>query len=71
MKGDIEPPDIVQLLKNAFGFVVGFNDKVPATTSRECGNYLDHNLVFAKYEAEKFLRETLNCLKEENMVYPK
>ena len=47
-----------------------FEGKIPATTSKECGNYLDHNLTFAKWECAKFYNEVLKDIKEENMVYP-
>lgn len=70
LKGDLESEDIIELLKDTFKFVMDFDDEIPATTSIECGNYLDHNLVFAKYEAEKFYNEVLLNIKQENMVYP-
>ncbi len=68
-KGDLESIDVVEPIKKAFEYVVSFEGKVPATTSKECGNYLDHNLTIAKYESKIYL-ETLNNLKEENLVYP-
>lgn len=68
-KGDLQPKDVLEPIKNAFEYVVNFEGRIPATTSKECGNYLDHNLTFAKYESKIFL-ETLNNIKEENMVYP-
>jgi len=70
MKGALEPTDILGLLKDMFAFAAGFDKPVPATTSIECGNYLDHNLVFARWEAEKFLREVLEGITPEMMVYP-
>jgi S-ribosylhomocysteine lyase len=68
-KGDLEPKDVLEPIRKAFEYVANFEGVVPATTSKECGNYLDHNLTFAKYESKIFL-ETLNNMKEENMVYP-
>lgn len=70
LKGDLESEDIIELLKSTFKFVMDFEGEIPATTSKECGNYLDHNLVFAKYEAEKYYNEVLLNIKQENMVYP-
>lgn len=70
LKGDLESEDIIELLKDTFKFVIDFDDVIPATTSIECGNYLDHNLVFAKYEAEKYYNEVLLNIKQENMIYP-
>lgn len=69
-KGDLEPQDVIEPIANAVKYVVNFEGKIPATTSKECGNYLDHNLAFAKWECEKFYNEVLKDIKEENMVYP-
>lgn len=71
VKGDLEPQDILELLQNTFLFISNFNQQIPATTSIECGNYLDHNLTTAKWEAKKFYDEVLTKMKEENMIYPK
>ena len=35
-----------------------------------CGNYLLHDLPMARYEARKYVEETLNLATEENLVYP-
>lgn len=70
LKGDLESKDIVDLLKDTYKYVIDFNEEIPATTSIECGNYLDHNLVFAKYEAEKFYNEVLNNISDNNLIYP-
>lgn len=69
-KGDLDSKDVVEPITKAFEYAAGFEGKVPATTSKECGNYLDHNLTFAKYESKIYL-ETLYNLKEENLAYPK
>lgn len=70
LKGDLESHDILELLNNMFTFVISFESNIPATSSIECGNYLDHNLVTAKWEAKKFFEEVLLNIKAENMVYP-
>lgn len=69
-KGNLSPADVLPCITKAFEYTRDFTGKVPATTSKECGNYLDHNLTFAKYEAQKFLTETLYNIKPENMTYP-
>lgn len=69
-KGDLEPCDVVEPITNAVKYVMEFEGQIPATTSKECGNYLDHNLTFAKWECSKFYNEVLKDIKEENMVYP-
>lgn len=70
LKGDFEPEDVVELMRETFKYMAEYNDEIPATQSRECGNNLDHNLNFAKYECKKYLDEVLNNIKTENMVYP-
>ena len=47
-----------------------FVGEVLGAATRDCGNYLLHNLPMAKYEADKYLREVLEVIEEKNMVYP-
>ncbi len=68
-KGLKEPKDIVPVLIDLFTYVKDFEGEVPATTSKECGNYREHDLKDAKKEAFEYL-ELLKNIKEENMVYP-
>lgn len=71
LKGNLKSEDIVDLMKETFEFMANFEGDIPGATAIECGNYLDQNLPMAKYEAKKYLEETLNNLKEENLNYPK
>ena len=70
LKGKLESKEVVELIKELFEFISKFEGDIPGASAVECGNYLDQNLPMARYEAEKFLKETLNNLKEENLVYP-
>lgn len=70
MKGDLTSNDILPLMKETFSFIANFNGEVPGTTPRDCGTYLLHDLPMARYEAQKYLDETLNCVTEENLTYP-
>lgn len=70
LKGKLQSGDIVELMKETFGFMAAFEGAIPGATAIECGNYLDQNLPMAKYEAKKYLEKTLNNLKEENLNYP-
>jgi len=70
MKGELEPADILPLLRDVFAYAAHFDEPIPATTSIECGNYLDHNLTFAKWEAVKYLDEVLIPITPAQMVYP-
>lgn len=71
MKGDLQPEEILELLKEAFEFVRDFTDEIPGANARDCGNYIDMNLPMAKYYANKYLSGTLYDITLEKMVYPK
>lgn len=69
MRGDLQPRDIVELMRNTFRFVASFEGEVPGAAAKDCGNYLLHDLPMARLEAKKYL-ETLDNVSEENLVYP-
>ena len=68
--GDYESKDIVDLMKEMFVFIRDFHDEVPGASAKDCGNYLDMNLPMANYLADKYLREVLDVITEERLVYP-
>ena len=70
LKGKLESRDIVDIIKETYKFMSEFEGDIPGATAIECGNYLDQNLPMAKYEAKKYLEETLNNLEKENLNYP-
>ncbi len=69
-KGDMEPKDIIGILKECFQYIIDYKGEIPAAKSYMCGNYLDHNLTITQIESKIFLEEVLENIKEENMVYP-
>lgn len=69
-KGDLEPKDVLPIVKESFESVLSFEGEIPAAKADMCGNYLDHNLGITKIECKKFLEEVLNQMKDENMTYP-
>ena len=70
MKGDLESADIVELMKETFRFVAGFEGEVPGAAPQDCGNYLLHDLPMARWESAKLLHEVLEQLTEANLHYP-
>lgn len=70
MKGDLQPSDIVELMKRTFAFVAAFEGDVPGAAPQDCGNWLLHDLPMARWEARKYLEEVLENIREENMNYP-
>jgi S-ribosylhomocysteine lyase len=59
LAGDYESKDAIRVVRDAFKYVIDFSGKIPATTSAECGNYLDHDLTAAQLEAKKYYQEVL------------
>lgn len=70
VKGELSSADILPLVKETFEFVASFDGKVPGATARDCGNHLLMNLPEARWEANKYLVEVLECATEENLCYP-
>lgn len=70
MRGDLEPEDILDLMRETFRFVADFEGEVPGAASKDCGNYLLHDLPMAKWESAKYLHEVLEKMTPANMVYP-
>ena len=70
MRGDLQSKDILELMQETFRFVAEFEDEVPGTAPKDCGNYLLHDLPMAKWESAKYLHEVLEQATEANLVYP-
>lgn len=68
--GNYESKDIIELLKETFAFIAGFEGEVPGASAKDCGNYLDMNLPMAKYLAKKYLNEVLIGISDEQLYYP-
>lgn len=70
LAGDYESKDIVELITRLFVFIRDFEGEVPGAAARDCGNYLDMNLPMAKWLADKYVREVLEGISDERLVYP-
>lgn len=70
MQGDLQPSDIVPLLKETFRAIADFEGDVPGATPKDCGNYSFMDLESAKKEAEIFLTDVLEKIEPQNMSYP-
>lgn len=70
LQGNLQPEDIIPLLKETFRFIADFSGEIPGATPRDCGNYSFNDLPAAKEAASKFLEEVLNNLQPQNTHYP-
>lgn len=55
MFGNLQPKDVLPLVKAAFEFTACFEGEIPGASQTECGNYLYHNLPMAKFYSRKYL----------------
>lgn len=70
LSGDLQPGDILPLLRDMMEFIAGFEGDVPGATPRDCGNYSFMNLEGARREAARYLDEVLRNPGLENLTYP-
>ena len=53
-----------------FVFIRDFEGDVPGASAKDCGNYLDMNLNMAKYVADRYIKEALENITDERLIYP-
>lgn len=70
LAGNYTPHDIFGLIKKMCCFILDFEGNIPGASARDCGNYLDMNLTFAKCYVRKYLEEVLAEEDEKRMNYP-
>lgn len=70
LAGDYTSRDIVPLMREMFTFIRDYRGEIPGASPKDCGNYLDMNPGMANYLAGKYLREVLDNISEDRLVYP-
>lgn len=70
LAGDYDSREIVPLLTSMYEFIRDFNDEIPGSSAKDCGNYLDMNLPMANYLAKHYLEDVLYNITEEQLIYP-
>ncbi len=65
---NIEPKEVIELVKEAFKFLSEFEGDIPGVSSKECGNYLEHDLKGAVTEAKEYI-PVLNGYTVEKLKY--
>ena len=51
MRDDVTHDESIELVREVFSFISGFDGEIPGNTRKECGNYLDHDLPSARVSA--------------------
>lgn len=57
---NLEAQKVIELVREAFEFLRDFEGEIPGYSAKECGNYLEHDLLGAKIESEKYLKAIKN-----------
>lgn len=70
LQGELEPEDILLLMRDMFGFISTYEGEVPGATPRDCGNYSYMDLSQARRVAARYLDEVLANPAESNLRYP-
>ena len=70
LKGELSSRDVLPIVTEMFEFMAGYEGEIPGADAYSCGNYLDQNLPMAKYEAERYLNETLRDIRDGQLTYP-
>lgn len=67
-KWDLESKDILPIITDMIQDIIDFEWKIPGCGKKECGNYLDHNLEMAKFEARRYL-DKIKKFTDANLKY--
>ena len=70
LEGRHESASVVPLVQEFLRWTLAFKGEVPGASAKECGNWRDHNLEMAQWEARKFLDEVAASPRQENLNYP-
>ena len=70
MQGDLEPSDILALIRDTMEFVAGYEGDIPGASARDCGNYTFMDLDAARQDARRYVDEVLDSITPANLTYP-
>ena len=69
LAGDLESEDVLPLVRETFRFIADFSGAVPGASARDCGNYLDMNLLMANYWGRRYAA-LLEAPGRDRLIYP-
>ena len=70
IQGDLQPRDILQLVRRTMAYVAMYDGPIPGATPRDCGNYTFMDHQGARLIARKYLDEVLADPTDANFTYP-
>lgn len=70
LQGEVEPEDIVPLIRETMRFVATFEGEIPGASPRDCGNWSFMDLQAAREAALTYMDEVLEHITPENLNYP-
>jgi S-ribosylhomocysteine lyase len=68
-EGELKPEDILPPLREMLDWIEKFEGPIPGAAAADCGNWREHNLDMAKWEARLYAAVLRNPGKE-NLNYP-
>ena len=68
LRDSVSKKDAITLMQDGFAFVRDFQGQIPGYSAKECGNYLEHDLVGAKQVAADMC-EVLKNYSESGLYY--
>lgn len=68
-EGALSSQDVLSVIRELFEWIAAFSGPIPGAAPSECGNWRDHNLEMAQWEARRYL-EVLRKPLDENLRYP-
>ena len=69
LSGDLTSREVLPLVTDCFRFVRDFRGDIPGASAKDCGNYLDMNLLMANYWGAKYTA-LLENIEDSRLVYP-
>ncbi|MEW6564296.1 MAG: S-ribosylhomocysteine lyase [Spirochaetota bacterium] len=69
LEGNLSSLDVLALITDMYSWISTYIDEIQGATAEECGNWRDHNLDMAQWEALRFL-DVLKKPLPENLEYP-
>ena len=71
VKGRPAASEMYPVILESFRYLAGYEGAVPGATPENCGNYLMHDLLMAKWEAKRYVEYLENADQSRIFEYPR